>query len=65
MWALLAAPLHRILDSEKTTTRNSVDLKVTTTGFVRATVVNNSNNNLTSLSQHPVAILSLGSSNYN
>ncbi|EDR00201.1 uncharacterized protein LACBIDRAFT_334321 [Laccaria bicolor S238N-H82] len=64
-WALLAAPLHRMLNREKTTTRNSVNPKVSTTAFLRATAVNNANNNLTPRSRYLMTILFPGSGNYN
>ncbi|EDQ98903.1 uncharacterized protein LACBIDRAFT_318548 [Laccaria bicolor S238N-H82] len=48
-WTLLVAPLHRMLDSEKITTRNTVNRKVTATGFVRTTAVINPNDNITQL----------------
>lgn len=48
-----------MLDSEKTTTRNSVN-----PGFICATAFNKTNNNLTSRSRHLMAILSPRSSKY-
>ena len=62
VWAPLAAPLHRMLDSEKTSTRNSISSspKATTTGFAHPAIVNN---NLTARSRYLMAIISPRSSN--
>ena len=52
-----------MLDSGKTSTRNSINSnpKATTTGFA---IVNNTNNNLTSRARYLMAVLSPRSSNY-
>ena len=62
-WFLLVAPLHRMLDSEKTSTRNSISSspKATTTGFAHPAIVNN---NLTSRSRYLMAMISPRSGNY-